>query len=242
MSKVDQSKIYDPKFVSELFDKMSASYGITNYLSSFGFTERWRKKCVNELGEKLDDKMVIDIMSGMGELWHSFSSYPSILKAVDISPIMNKKAKVKASGLPFSIKIIEEDILQNSIPTASADIIISSFGLKTFNNEQLERLSNEVSRILKPGGKFSFVEISKPNGLMKYPYMLYLHTIIPLIGFLFMGNDNSYKYLGKYCSNFKDSSIFQSYMVKQGLNAEYKSYFFGCATGVSGNKSSNGDS
>ena len=62
------NKIYEPKFVEKLFDKMSNSYSKMNYITSFGFSERWRRKCVEEIQiEK--GKNVVDLMTGMGECW-----------------------------------------------------------------------------------------------------------------------------------------------------------------------------
>ena len=43
-------RIYDPKFVEALFDKMSNSYSKMNYITSFGFSERWRRQCVAAIG------------------------------------------------------------------------------------------------------------------------------------------------------------------------------------------------
>ena len=41
--------IYEEKFIIKLFDRMSKTYGTVNYFSSFGFTARWRKQCVQEI-------------------------------------------------------------------------------------------------------------------------------------------------------------------------------------------------
>ena len=35
--------IHDSGYVRDLFDRVSATYGYTNYLASFGFTERIRE-------------------------------------------------------------------------------------------------------------------------------------------------------------------------------------------------------
>lgn len=39
-------EIYDINAVKCMFDEMAKSYGIVNYISSFGFTERWRRQCI----------------------------------------------------------------------------------------------------------------------------------------------------------------------------------------------------
>ncbi|MBK9499076.1 MAG: class I SAM-dependent methyltransferase [Leptospiraceae bacterium] len=55
-----------------------------------------------------------------------------------------------------------------------------------YNPEQLKTLAIETNRILKPGGKFSFVEVSKPESfILKFFYGFYLGNIIPILGNFF---------------------------------------------------------
>lgn len=215
---------------------MSSSYGLINYISSFGFTEKWRNKCISSLSISTKDKNILDMMSGMGELWNSIKQKPKQVVGLDISPVMNSKALENSKQYDFPIKVIQQNILDNELGNESFDLVTSSFGLKTFNEEQLKKLAKEVSRILKSGGAFCFVEISKPNSLLKLPYLFYLKVIIPLIGWLFMGNDNSYRFLGTYCSKFQDCHYFKTLLEEEGLKVNFHSFFFGCATGVSGLK------
>jgi len=63
-----EEEIYSTEFVENLFNRMSKTYGVVNYLSSFGFTERWRKQCIDEITwDNLREGY--DLMSGMGETW-----------------------------------------------------------------------------------------------------------------------------------------------------------------------------
>lgn len=78
--------IYQSEFVQQLFDKMSSSYSRMNYITSFGFSERWRRQCVEELDIK-DGSHVIDFLSGMGECWKF---------------IIKGKSHLKLTGIDFS--------------------------------------------------------------------------------------------------------------------------------------------
>ncbi|MFB9210384.1 class I SAM-dependent methyltransferase [Echinicola jeungdonensis] len=130
------------------------------------------------------------------------------------------------------------NVLQNDLPAGSADFVLSTFGIKTFNREQQEVLASEIDRVLKPGGSFAFIEIPEPKLLfLKWFYKFYLKLIIPLIGRIFLGNARDYRMLGKYCASFKNSQYFHECLIKKGLESNYKNYFFGCATGVFGKKS-----
>lgn len=233
-------KIYEPKFVQNLFDKMSGSYTRMNYITSFGFSERWRRQCVKEA--KIEKgKTVIDLMTGMGECWnHIFRQFDneSKLISLDFSSEMIKKArKKKLKFRKHQIEILEENVFQNSIKDESADFIISGFGMKTFNNDQLKLLAKEMHRILKFNGTFSMIEVSVPNNkILKSFYMFYLKNIIPILGKLFLGNPDTYKMLGIYTQEFQNSMEVKKIFENQKFQVEYVKYFFGCATGIKGIK------
>ncbi|MGR3810307.1 class I SAM-dependent methyltransferase [Jiulongibacter sp. NS-SX5] len=236
-----QLDIYNEQFVAGLFNRMSQTYGLTNYLSSFGFTERWRRQCVKEIDWSQNIKQGYDFMSGMGESWPNIEKELKSehkITGVDLSPVMNATA-VRKSKLykRMTIEIEEQNILENRLSSESADYIISTFGLKTFSSDQLKILAKQINRILKKGGQFSMIEISKPkNRLLQLPYIFYLKYLIPLIGKLFMGNSADYRMLGVYCTNFGDCTEFSEFLKEEGLRVKMKSYFFGCATGVVGHK------
>ncbi len=240
MSK-SSKKLYDPEFVSGMFDRMSKTYGLANLITSFGFTYSWRKQCVKDLPSIKTDSLGYDLMSGMGESWGEIQkilgSQGKII-AVDISEEMNRKAKEQLNRLNNkNIVLAPNNILDNDIPSNSADFIISTFGIKTFNLDQQKILAREIARILKPNGSFSLIEISEPKYLLlKLPYMFYLKLVIPIIGRVFLNNAEDYKMLGRYCTLFKDCSHLHQSLLEENLNANFKNYFFGCATGVWGTK------
>jgi len=231
---------YEPKFVQKLFDKMSSSYSRMNYITSFGFSERWRRAFVKEIDID-NNTTVVDLMTGMGECWKFILKKDLIdcqLIALDFSTEMIKRAKkTRKKFKGFDINILEENVFTNSIPDNSADYVISGFGLKTFNDEQLQQLSIEIERILKSGGKFSLIDVSVPqNKLLQRIYMFYLKHIIPLLGKLFLGNPETYKMLGIYTQEFENSQKVAEIFEKQNFKVEYLQYFFGCASGIKGRK------
>lgn len=233
-------EIYEPKFVESLFDRMSSSYSKMNFITSFGFSERWRRQCVEEINiEK--GKTVVDLMTGMGECWKHIlkkSDKDSKLIGLDFSTEMiNRAEKNKRNFKNSSIEILKENVFKNSIANETADYVISGFGLKTFNDEQLKKLVYEIDRILKPGGKFSLIDVSVTNSKILKPfYMFYLKSIIPILGKLFLGNPETYKMLGVYTEEYGNSRNVHQIFDKTEFEVEYVEYFFGCATGIKGSK------
>ncbi len=232
--------IYEPAFVQQLFDEMSATYGAVNLVSSFGFCRRWRHQCVAQI-DIPTGSCVVDLMAGMGELSPLIARHvgpAGSLIAVDYSSVMCEKARRFQDGrLECGVDVLEANALSSDIPDHCADVVVSSFGLKTFSDDQIKRLAREVHRILKPGGLFSFVEISvPPSRLLQTPYLLYLNKLIPIVGRLFMGNPDTYRMLGVYTLAFRHCQSAALAFRKAGLETEIRSFFFGCATGLVGRK------
>jgi ubiquinone/menaquinone biosynthesis methyltransferase len=234
---------YNPEYVKALFNRMSSSYERVNFITSFGFSIRWRRQFLKSFEQTKDKIEIIDLLTGMGETWNAVKhKFPnSTLSALDFSEEMLKNAAIK-SKKHFSnqIKLLETDVLQNELPNNHYDIVICAFGLKTFDREQLIVLANETKRILKPGGKFSFIEVSQPkNKVLKSVYKLYIRKIIPIIGKALLGNPTEYKMLWQYTDQFENSKIANDIFNVNGLRSEYSSYFYGCATGFNGIKENN---
>ena len=232
--------IYDTDYVEQLFDEMSKTYDRVNSLSSFGFSERWRKQFVKTVHVR-PDMTVCDLMCGMGECWAAFASSlgpNGHVIAVDMSQgMLNGAARRKARFPHLNIQLLKQNVLESTLADACADTVICSFGLKTLADGQKEMLAAEIKRLLKPGGTFALVEISVPNGwIFKNLYMFYLKRLIPLIGRLLLGNPDNYRMLGIYTEQFGDCWRMMTALVNQGLQVEYHQYFYGCATGISGVK------
>ena len=232
--------IYDPTFVKKLFNKMSNSYERMNYITSFGFSIIWRKQFIKALNKKESKIKVIDLLSGLGENWSYLKNrFPNAeFYALDFSEEMVEKSRKKGKIIfQNKIEIFQDDILKNELKSEEFDIITCAFGLKTFNESQIDLLAKQVYRMLKKEGQFTFIEISKPqNSILYFLYSFYLGKIIPILGKLFLGNPDDYKMLWLYTKKFESCKKVEAIFKKNNLNVQYKEYFFGCASGIYGTK------
>ena len=234
--------IYDAQYVKDVFDRCSDRYIAFSWFLSFGFTERWRRQCVEAMPQLPAGRAEgYDLMAGTGEVWpHLLQRFEAIgaITAVDISSGMHRLAMTRLHAhRAHRIKFIEDDVLASEIAPDSADFVISTFGLKTFNPEQHARLAALVARVLKPGGVFAMIEASDPKGWVLRPlYRLHMKVVLPLIERLFLRGAQDFAMIGTYTYNFGDAAAFSEMLRAQGLQVEYHRYFFGCATGVSGRK------
>lgn len=232
--------IYNPEYVKGLFNRMSSSYERMNYITSFGFSIRWRTQFLDPLQSTTDKIEVIDLLTGMGETWGGVKNkFPNAkISALDFSTEMLKYAKKKSEKhFDNNVLLLQQDILKSDLPNNYYDIVICAFGLKTFDTEQLQILATETKRILKAGGQFSFIEVSKPtNKILKQLYGFYLGQVIPVLGKLLLGNPVEYKMLWRYTDNFDNAKRAEEIFNNQGLTTKSNSYFYGCSTGFSGHK------
>ena len=164
-----ENNIYNPEYVRNLFNEMAQTYDRVNYITSFGFSLRWRIQFINKIKKDNKDIKVLDLMTGMGETWDIIkNNFPNAtIDALDYSDTMVEKATIKKSQLNLShLNVIHENILKNKIESNSYDVITCAFGIKTFDKLQTEQFAKQVYRILKPGGYITFIEISVPQNII----------------------------------------------------------------------------
>jgi ubiquinone/menaquinone biosynthesis C-methylase UbiE len=234
--------IFDPLFVKGVFDRCSTSYRYWSQIASFGFVWIWRRQCIDALPHfQSDGATVADLMAGTGETWpHLLKRHPQLkqISALDISEVMVRGAIGRLHKLRADrISIVQANVLDSQLPRNSADALICTFGLKTFNRAQQTVIAQQVANALKPAGVFSFVEASDPKNWMFRPlYNFYLRNALPMIEKLFLRGAQDFAMLGVYSKEFQNCEHFAHSLRSCGLEVELVSYFFGCATGVVGRK------
>jgi ubiquinone/menaquinone biosynthesis C-methylase UbiE len=234
--------IYAPVFVKDLFDRCSASYRFWSHIASFGFIAIWRRHCVDDMPPMTAPAPIgFDLMAGTGEAWpYLLRRRPQIvaITAVDISTEMNRRAVERLhTNRESKIRLLEADVLTTDLPPGCADFVISTFGMKTFNSSQHAAFAKTLARMLKPGGVFSIIEASDPNTwLLRDLYRFYLRRVLPRLEQVFLRGAMDFSMIGIYTREFGNCRALADLLAAEGLEVEFKSYFFGCATGVVGRK------
>ncbi|MCB9233094.1 MAG: class I SAM-dependent methyltransferase [Bacteroidia bacterium] len=232
--------IYDPEFISALFDEMSRTYDRVNRITSFGFNVAWRRQLIQKAGLQ-KGQTVYDLMGGMGELWPFILPQVGIegkLISLDLSRGMSQMARERRRNYAdHQIEVLQENLFSNSLPDGKADVIVSGFGLKTFPPAAFPQLGDEIYRLLKPGGTFALVEISDPVGWpLRGLYNFYLNHIIPILGRVFLGNPENYRMLGIYAGRFGNCGGLVKPFREAGLETDHQPIFHGCASLLFGRK------
>ena len=233
--------LFDPEDVRQLFDRMAASYDRMNIALSLGFSTLWRRQLLGLVHASGSPRRVLDLMSGRGETWAEIERRlpQAEITAVDFSAQMMAQAEARSRGrFGGRVRLRQEDALAGSTKDASVDVVVSAYGLKTFDAAQLERLASEVARVLQPGGSFAFIDVTEPDsGPLRMLYRTYLRCIVPLAGILLLSNPTEYRMLHRYLAGFGDGSrAVEAFRAEADLRIEVRRHFFGCAMSISGRR------
>lgn len=238
MAEID---LYSGAAVRGLFDRMSRTYERMNIVMSFGFSVRWRRQMMLLLPRDPQRRRVLDAMSGMGETWREvLRAIPDAEPAaLDFSTRMIEHAGTR-NQLRFGgrFDLLCQDMLDNDLPDGAFDVVVSAYGMKTFDEAQSRRFADELVRLLRPGGSFSFVEVTEPpNRALRALYDFYLSRVVPVVGVLLVSDPVEYRMLHRYLRAYGDGASTSSALGGHpSLQVRRRLLFFGCATSWTGTR------
>lgn len=180
-----------------MFDNIASKYDKLNGVLSLGMDEYWRRETLGVL-KNYPHNHILDVATGTGDfaiLAHKILQPESII-AIDISEGMMAvgEKKVREKGLEDVITFDSQDCANLKFNDNSFDAVTSSFGVRNFEN--IDKSFQEVLRVLKPGGVFLFIELTRPEkSPIKELYNTYTEHIMPYLSDMFSTEQKAYNYL-----------------------------------------------
>ena len=163
------------------FSNIYKFYDLINTVLTLGFDKSWRDKAVSNL----IGNTVLDLGSGTGAAFDQLINYETT--AIDPEKMMlelnsfENKVLGSAEDLPFD---------DNSF-----DNVFCSFVWR--NVSDTNKALAEVHRVLKPGGKFILLDMTRPkNSFLRMLHKIGTFKVLHLIG-LFTFNLKEYRFLYK---------------------------------------------
>lgn len=214
------------QFIKKMFTAVAPTYDALNRVLSLGIDRLWRRLTVRSLGN-MRGKMVLDLCCGTGDLSRNLTRRGARVVSLDFCEEMIRRGLEKKNLLDYCVIA---DASRLPLCDNSFDAVTIAFGIR--NIPDLDRFIAEVRRVLKPGGIFSILELTRPNlktaGLM---YRLYLGMLLPLIGKLISGKMTPYRYLSTTISTFLNPRMLAEHLVRHGFTGTGTvSYTLGVAT------------
>ena len=163
------------------FSNIHKFYDLINTILTLGFDKSWREKAA----DNLIGTSVLDLGSGTGAAFDQLLNYETTAidpdkKMLELNTFENKVLG-SAEKLPF------ED--------NSFDNVFCSFVWR--NVSDTNKALEEVHRVLKPGGKFILLDMTRPkNSFLKILHKIGTFKVLHLIGLLTF-NLKEYRFLYK---------------------------------------------
>jgi len=206
--------------VATMFNSIAHSYDFLNHFLSFGIDRMWRKKAIRIISGSYKNPKILDVATGTADLSiAAMRADPVSITGIDISEKMLEigRDKIKRKGLSDRIQLINADSENIPFEDNSFDVAIVAFGVRNFP-DPLKGLS-EMTRVVRAGGMVMVLEFSKPSRFpVRHLYYLYFLRILPLIGRIFSGNREAYRYLPESVMQFPDNEKFMNLMNQAGLS------------------------
>ena len=163
------------------FSNIYKFYDLINTVLTFGFDKSWREKAVSNL----IGNSVLDLGSGTGAAYKQLLNFETTAiepdkKMLELNTFENKVLG-SAEDLPFD--------------NNSFDNVFCSFVWR--NVTDTSKALEEVYRVLRPGGKFILLDMTRPkNSFLKMLHKIGTFKVLHLIGLLTF-NLKEYRFLYK---------------------------------------------
>jgi len=205
----------DRKTIQSLFDAISTKYDFLNSFLSFGLHHYWRQQMVKCTLTGLE-RMILDLGVGTGKALAAFKQAHRFERAVgcDFSENMLQKAKARFDQ---TVDLVACDFHELPFQNGAFDLVTGSFILRSV--QDMPRFISEVKRVLLPGGRAVFLELTRPENrfVWQFFYRPYLKVCVPSIGQLFSKHDHAYQFL---------SQSIQAFIEPEELEKEFKATGF----------------
>ncbi len=214
-----------PETIQAMFASIAPNYDRANTTFSFGLHKKWNQKLIKSIG---NPKLLLDLCAGTGEIAFGYLARQPEAKAIllDFCPEMLAVAKSKGSAYEGRFSVVEADAQILPIESDSVDAVTISYGIR--NVQDPLKCFKEVKRVLKEGGKFAILELTRPSSpLLRFSHRVYLRTLLPLLGRLAAKNIEAYRYLSKSVEGFASPSELEKKIIESGLKPVKKTSLMG---------------
>lgn len=186
----------DPTYVRTAFARIADRYVLTNHVLSFGMDWWWRHVVSSRIREWRPDRL-LDVASGTGDL--ALKIQQTCPACEVIASDFCAEMLVHASNRGVKQTLVA-DALALPFGDGEFDVVTVAFGLR--NMADYPAALREMHRVLKPGGRLVILDFSLPDGMLRTPYRLYLHHVLPRMAGWLTGQKDAYEYLGGSIETF----------------------------------------
>jgi demethylmenaquinone methyltransferase/2-methoxy-6-polyprenyl-1,4-benzoquinol methylase len=206
--------------VNEVFRSVARRYDLMNDLMSAGLHRAWKDALVASLRlPKSRPFRHLDVAGGTGDVaFRVLDAAPGTrVTVLDINGAMLAVGRERAGRRHEGrIDFVEANAEALPLPERSFDGYSIAFGIR--NVPRLETALAEAFRVLGPGGRFACLEFSAVDvpGFDAL-YEAYSFNVIPRLGRLVAGDEDSYRYLVESIRRFPRPAAFSRMIEAAGF-------------------------
>jgi demethylmenaquinone methyltransferase/2-methoxy-6-polyprenyl-1,4-benzoquinol methylase len=205
--------------VRRLFTRLAPRYDLANDVQSFGLHRLWKRRAARlATAGARSGWRVLDLCCGTGDLAFAARACGAArVVGVDFAEAMLRVA-AERRGADGSVDFLQGDALQLPFADGSFDAVTIGYGLR--NVADLEQCLREMLRVLRPGGRIVVLDFGKPaNALVRALYFGYLRLMMPLMGWLFHRDPDTYVYIIESLRDFPAQRGIAGMMRRAGMTA-----------------------
>jgi demethylmenaquinone methyltransferase/2-methoxy-6-polyprenyl-1,4-benzoquinol methylase len=219
-------------FIKHIFSTVAPFVDVLSSAFSFGFDRFWRRQAVLRSGIHQGDR-VLDVCTGTGELALLLARHvgdSGSVTGADFCEEMLKRARDKSGKRYANLSYILSDAKQLPFRDHTFDAVTVAFGMRNIPDTKPALL--ELKRVLKPGGKFICLELTRPEARwFRALYEWYVFRIMPFIGKLVVKTAAPYLYLPRSINAFYPPDEFKTLIAACGYSSvAVDSFTMGIAT------------
>ena len=205
--------------VRGVFDSVVDNYDLMNDVMSMGTHRLWKNYTI-ECSNVAEGDKVLDIAGGTGDLAIKYRKKAGPSGQVILSDINGSMLEAGRKNL-LDHGIIDVEFVQTnaeSLPFEdnTFDCVSIAFGLRNITHKNIAL--EQMHRVLKKGGCLVVLEFSKvKNETLEKLYDYYSFNLIPKLGDLFAGDEQSYQYLAESIRKHPDQETLKTMVLDAGF-------------------------
>lgn len=208
-------------YVRRLFGTIADRYDFITGFLSYGQDRRWKRHLIREASPRRG-QLVVDLACGTGDITLGAAATGATVTGLDITPRMVELARQKArraqqQGMWPIPNFVIGDMAALPFSDASIDVITSGYGLR--NVPVLEGALDEITRVLRPGGRLLSLDFNRPaSRFVRGAYLLYLTVVGSALGWVLHGDPDTYRYIPESIRHYPGASGISALLRARGFD------------------------
>ena len=205
--------------VRSVFDSVAGNYDLMNDLMSGGLHRLWKRYTIEQAAVR-PGQAVLDLAGGTGDLALQFCDKVGpeghvTLADINHSMLAEGRKRLVDGGAAGNVAIAQVDAENLPFENDAFDCVTIAFGLRNVTDKDAALRS--MYRVTKSGGKILVLEFSRPHEALKPAYDLYSFKVLPTLGKLVAGDEDSYRYLAESIRVHPDQDTLLAMMQEAGF-------------------------